>query len=92
MKRKEIGRLLGDKGEGGVYVCLKLNIYRLVKNMTKNQCAPGCGLGRLGEGAVACRSRGKIGNILWGEGWWVPLHFLTRLPKSNDPPAQSRKT
>ncbi len=23
MKRKEIGRLLGDKGEGGVYVCIK---------------------------------------------------------------------
>jgi hypothetical protein len=23
MKEKEIGRLLGDKGEGGVYVCIK---------------------------------------------------------------------
>jgi hypothetical protein len=23
MKGKEIGRMLGDKGEGGVYVCIK---------------------------------------------------------------------
>ncbi len=30
MKRKEIGRLLGDKGEGGVYVCIKTK-YILVK-------------------------------------------------------------
>ena len=25
MKRKEIGWLLGDKGEGGVYVCIDLH-------------------------------------------------------------------
>ncbi len=31
-----------------------------LKNMTINQCAPGCGLGRPGKGAVARRSRGKI--------------------------------
>ena len=27
MNGKEIGRLLGDKGEGGIYVCIKLNKY-----------------------------------------------------------------
>jgi hypothetical protein len=36
--------------------------------MTINQCAPGCGLRRLGEGAVARRPRGKIDNIRWGGG------------------------
>ena len=36
--------------------------------MTINQCAPGCGLGRPGEGAVARHSRGKIDNIRWGGG------------------------
>jgi hypothetical protein len=34
--------------------------------MTINQCAPGCGLGRPGEGAVAWCSRGKIDNIRCG--------------------------
>jgi hypothetical protein len=29
-------------------------------NMTINQCAPGCELGRPGEGAVARCSRGKL--------------------------------
>ena len=58
--------------------------------MTINQCAPGCGLGRPGEGAVACRSRGKIGNLRWGEGWWDRLHFSTGLSKSNDPPGHNR--
>ena len=36
--------------------------------MTINQCAPGCGLGRPGKGAVARRSRGKISNICCGGG------------------------
>jgi hypothetical protein len=27
---------------------------------------------------VYCSS-GKISNILWGEGWWDHLHFLTWL-------------
>ena len=39
-----------------------------LKNMTINQFAPGCGLGRPGEGAVALRSRGKIENIHCGGG------------------------
>jgi len=36
--------------------------------MTINQCAPGCGLGRPGEGAAARFPRGKIYNIRWGGG------------------------
>ena len=36
--------------------------------MTINQCAPGCGLQRLGEGATAPFSRGKIGNFCWRGG------------------------
>ena len=36
--------------------------------MTINQCAPGCELGRPGEGAVAQCSRGKIDNICCGGG------------------------
>jgi len=36
--------------------------------MTINQCAPGCGLGRPGEGAAAPFSRGKIDNFCWGGG------------------------
>ena len=62
MKRKDISWLLGDKGEGGG-ICLHLfalKLNTLIKNMTINQCVPDCGLGRPGEGAVACRSRGKI--------------------------------
>ena len=39
---------------------------------------------------MACRSRGKIGNIRWGEGWWDRLHFSTGLSKSNDPPGHNR--
>ena len=39
-----------------------------LKNMTINQCAPGCGLGRPGEGAVARCSREKIDNICCGGG------------------------
>ncbi len=31
-------------------ICIKLNT--LVKNMTINQCAPDCGLGRPGEGYI----------------------------------------
>ncbi len=44
--------------------------------MTINQCAPGCGLGRLGEGAVvARRSKGKIYNIRWGGGDVIAFIF-----------------
>ena len=43
--------------------------------MTINQCAPGCGLGRTGEGAVARRSRGKIGNIRRGGGGGIAFIF-----------------
>jgi hypothetical protein len=43
--------------------------------MTINQCAPGCGLGRPGEGAVARRSRGKIYNIRWEGGDVIAFIF-----------------
>jgi hypothetical protein len=43
--------------------------------MTINQCAPGCGLGRPGEGAVARRSRGEIYNICWGGGDVIAFIF-----------------
>ena len=43
--------------------------------MTINQCAPGCGLGRPGEGAVARRSRGKIDNIRWEGGGGIAFIF-----------------
>ena len=46
-----------------------------LKNMTINQCEPGCGLGRPGEGAVAQRSRGKIDNIHCGGGGGLPSFF-----------------
>jgi hypothetical protein len=35
-----------------------------VKNIKINQCAPGCGLERPGEGAVARQPRGKFNNSL----------------------------
>ena len=43
--------------------------------MTINQCAPGCGLGWPGEGAVARRSRGKIDNICCGGGGGIAFIF-----------------
>ena len=44
--------------------------------MTINQYAPGCGLGRPGEGAVvARRSKGKIYNIRWGGGDVITFIF-----------------
>ena len=46
-----------------------------LKNMTINQCAPGSGLGRTGEGAVAQHSRGKIVNIRWGGGGGIAFIF-----------------
>ena len=39
------------------------------------KCAPGCGLGRPGEGAVARRSRGKIDNIRCGGGGGIAFMF-----------------
>ena len=36
--------------------------------MTINQCAPGCGLGRSGEGAAVLFSKGKIDFLLGGGG------------------------
>jgi hypothetical protein len=45
--------------------------------MTINQCAPGCGLGQPGEGAVARRPRGKIDNIRWGGGGGIAFIFLS---------------
>jgi hypothetical protein len=52
--------------------------------MTINQCAPGCELGRPGEGAVARCSRGKIDNTRCGGG--DRLHFLTGRSKIFPPP------
>ncbi len=43
--------------------------------MTINQCAPGCGLGRPGEGAVDRRSIGKIDNIRCGGGGGIAFIF-----------------
>ena len=43
--------------------------------MTINQCAPGCGLGRPGEGAAARFPRGKIYNIRWGGGDVIAFIF-----------------
>jgi hypothetical protein len=61
-----------------------------LKNMTINQCVPGCGLGGPGEGAVAWHSRGKIDNFsLWG-GWGDRLHFSTGRSKSNNLPGCNR--
>jgi hypothetical protein len=39
---------------------------------------------------VARHSRGEIGNIRWGGGWWDRLHFLTGRSKSNDLPSHNR--
>jgi hypothetical protein len=47
---------------------LSLRPVDSLENMTINQCAAGCELGRPGEGAVARRPRGKIDNIRWGGG------------------------
>ena len=44
--------------------------------MTINQCAPGCGIGGPGEGAVARRSRGKIDDIRCGGGGGIAFIFL----------------
>ena len=48
-----------------------------LKNMTINQCAPGCGLGRPGEGAVAWFSSGNIdiANFCWGGGGEIAFIF-----------------
>ncbi len=43
--------------------------------MTINQCAPGCGLIRPGEGAAARFPRGKIDNIRWGGGDVIAFIF-----------------
>ena len=43
--------------------------------MTINQCAPGCGLGRPGEGAAARFPRGTIYNIRWGGGGVIAFIF-----------------
>ena len=69
---------------------LSLHPVASLKNMTINQCAPGCGLGRPGEGAVARRSIGKIDNIRCVGGWWDCLHFSTGRSKLNNPPNLNR--
>jgi len=43
--------------------------------MTINQCPPGCGLGRPGEGAVDQRSKRKIDNIRCGGGGGIAFIF-----------------
>ncbi len=43
--------------------------------MTINQCAPGRGLGRPGEGALARCSRGKIDNIRCGGAGGIAFIF-----------------
>jgi hypothetical protein len=67
---------------------LSLRPVDSLENMTINQCAAGCELGRPGEGAVARRPRGKIDNIRWGGGG-DRLHFSTGRSKSNDLPGQN---
>jgi hypothetical protein len=49
-----------------------------LKNMTINQCAPGCELRRPGEGAVARCSRGEIVNICCGCGGGGGIAFIFR--------------
>ena len=46
-----------------------------LKNMTMNQCASRCWLGRPGKGSVTPHSRGLIDNICCGEGSGIAFIF-----------------
>ena len=49
-----------------------------LKNMTINQCAPGCRLGWTGEGTVARRSRGKGKSAIFVGGGGGGIAFIFR--------------
>jgi len=69
----EVGAGMAWGWRGGIVFLLRP--VPCLKNMTINQCAPGCGLERPGEGAVAQRSRSKIDNIHWGGGGGIAFIF-----------------
>ena len=97
--RRSKGKIYNIRWGGGdviAFIFRQAGLNRTIRpvasadNMTINQCAPGCGLGRPGEGAVDWRSIGKIDNIRWEGRGGDRLHFSSGRSKSNAPPGLQR--